>query len=263
MAMTKAPASSRYLIVGSAARMRRSLLISPVALLSGTLKSTRMRTRLPLRSAGFRSRSVFLAISNRHCQKMETPAESKPRAENQGDRSSLRDHVPQQIDAPVRVAPFVVVPADQLEERLAYFRILHRGVAIEDTRRGIVDEVGGYHFIFRVVQDALQIGLARLLHGGADFLECCFLLRPHVEIDYRYRCGRVAKGHAGELAFDLGANEPHGFGSARARRDDIDRRRSAPLPVLLGGPVVGLLRRRVAVYRRHQAFFDAEPLFEK
>ena len=46
--MRPAPCSMAYLIVGSDARIRVSSLITPP--FSGTLKSTRMKTRLPLRS---------------------------------------------------------------------------------------------------------------------------------------------------------------------------------------------------------------------
>ena len=45
--MTFAPASTASLIVGIASRMRESSVIAPVFLSSGTLKSTRMKTRLP------------------------------------------------------------------------------------------------------------------------------------------------------------------------------------------------------------------------
>ena len=56
-AMTAAPLSSRYLMVGSAATMRLSLVIAPVSLSWGTLKSQRSRTFLPLTST---SCTVFL-----------------------------------------------------------------------------------------------------------------------------------------------------------------------------------------------------------
>ena len=46
-AMTAAPCSSRYLIVGIAALMRLSLVISPVSLFWGTLKSQRSSTFCP------------------------------------------------------------------------------------------------------------------------------------------------------------------------------------------------------------------------
>ena len=55
--MTAALLSSRYWIVGRAATMRLSLVISPVSLSWGTLKSQRSRTYLPETST---SRTVFL-----------------------------------------------------------------------------------------------------------------------------------------------------------------------------------------------------------
>ena len=56
-AITAAPLSSRYRMVGSAATMRLSLVISPVALSCGTLKSQRSRIFLPATST---SMMVFL-----------------------------------------------------------------------------------------------------------------------------------------------------------------------------------------------------------
>ena len=56
-AMTAAPWSSRYWMVGRAARMRLSSVIAPVVLSWGTLKSQRRRTFLPLTSMSF---TVFL-----------------------------------------------------------------------------------------------------------------------------------------------------------------------------------------------------------
>ena len=56
-AMTAAPWSSRYWMVGRAARMRLSSVMAPVALSWGTLKSQRSSTFLPLTSM---SLTVFL-----------------------------------------------------------------------------------------------------------------------------------------------------------------------------------------------------------
>jgi len=57
--ITEAPCSRACWIVGRAAVMRWVLVISPVCLSWGTLKSTRMKTRLPFRS---RSLTVFFAM---------------------------------------------------------------------------------------------------------------------------------------------------------------------------------------------------------
>merc|ERR1712032_737582 len=58
---TLAPFSIKYLTVGTEARMRVSSVI--VLPLSGTLRSQRTSTFLPLRSASVRSPTDFLAIS--------------------------------------------------------------------------------------------------------------------------------------------------------------------------------------------------------
>ena len=58
-AMTAAPFSSRYWMVGSAATMRLSLVMAPVSLSWGTLKSQRSRAFLPRTST---SRTVFLWV---------------------------------------------------------------------------------------------------------------------------------------------------------------------------------------------------------
>jgi cytosine/creatinine deaminase len=69
-----------------------------------------------------------------------------------------------QVDHAVGVAPLVVIPADQLEERGVQ---LDAGAGVEDREAGVVDEVGGDHFVVGVFEDALEVGLAGLLHGGA------------------------------------------------------------------------------------------------
>src|SRR5688500_2451704 len=98
--------------------MRWSLVIASVDLSCGTLKSTRISTRLP-RSG--RSRSVLKAIGG-------------PR---QSSAELLRDPL-RQLDDAVRVAPLVVVPRDELEEVLVE---LDRASRVEDRRRLVVDEV--------------------------------------------------------------------------------------------------------------------------
>ena len=86
--MTVAPRSSAYRIVGSEARMRVSSPIAPF--LIGTLKSTRMKTRLPARSRSLMTVAQAL--------------------------QPLLDQVAQQVDAAARVAPLVVVPRQDLDE---------------------------------------------------------------------------------------------------------------------------------------------------
>src|SRR5262245_28949777 len=124
MTTAEAPWSRTYLMVGMAARMRRSLEIAPSAS-SGTLKSTRIRTRWPARS--FRSARVFFVAMPRPHSKVSPRSVPATGAAGRSARrlasrrneisgSALGDHELEQVHAAVRVAPLVVVPAHQLEE---------------------------------------------------------------------------------------------------------------------------------------------------
>ena len=91
-AVTCAPCSCSHVIVGSAARMRRSSVIRPSS--SGTLKSARSSTRWP--SSGSRSSST---------------GRSAPTSLLVGGPTRIGE-----VDEAVRVAPLVVVPAEHLDQ---------------------------------------------------------------------------------------------------------------------------------------------------
>src|SRR5262249_16246930 len=156
--------SSSAFNVGSAARMRRSLVTLPAAS-SGTLKSTRTSTRLPFRSG--RAASVFLAMGASF--KARSASEAFPSLALRGwvRGSTLSHHVAEQGQAAVGVGPLVVVPADQLEEAAGQ---PDAGGGVEDARRRVVDEVAGDDLVVGVGQDVLEVRLAGALHGGADVL---------------------------------------------------------------------------------------------
>src|SRR5262245_43992812 len=113
--------------------MRRSLVTLPAAS-SGTLKSTRTSARLPRRSG--RSFKVFLAMNSSPFQRDCGCTHLATRAVASG----LGDHETQQIDAPVRVAPLVVVPAYQLEESAIQ---LDPGTRVKDAGCLVVNEIAG------------------------------------------------------------------------------------------------------------------------
>src|SRR5437773_45557 len=76
-------------------------------------------------------------------------------------------HEPQQIHTSVRVSPLVIIPAHQFEKPAVE---LDSRAGVEDAGKGIMDEIGRNHLIFGVSENPLEIRLAGLLHGGADFL---------------------------------------------------------------------------------------------
>src|SRR3546814_3036764 len=65
----------------------------------------------------------------------------------------LRDH-PHHFQALVRVTPFVVVPADELDESLVE---CDTGIGVEDRGTCVAAEVGGNELVFGVAEDAIQI----------------------------------------------------------------------------------------------------------
>src|SRR5688572_33022313 len=93
--MTLAPAWMSSMMVGIAARIRESSVTLPSA--SGTLKSTRTKTRLPATSA---SRTVSLSMG--------------AAASGSRDGQARRD-VGDEVGHAAAVAPLVVVPGDDLD----------------------------------------------------------------------------------------------------------------------------------------------------
>src|SRR6266545_4968096 len=131
--MTEAPASRQCSIVGTTARMRVSSAIRPSS--SGTLRSTRRKTRFPARSS--RSTLSF------------------------GKLQGLR-HVPDEVLDAVRVAPLVVVPGEDLD----HGAVDHRGGRqVHDGRVRVAVEVHRDQLLVRRIENAAQ----RAAAAGVDF----------------------------------------------------------------------------------------------
>src|SRR5260221_8472207 len=93
----------------------------------GTLKSTRISTRLPCKSiASIASFAMSL----------------------------LSDHVLEQVHAAIRVTPLVVVPADELEESAVQ---LDAAARVKNARMRVVNEVARHHLIGGVRENALEV----------------------------------------------------------------------------------------------------------
>src|SRR5512138_839188 len=209
--------------------MRVSSRISPLSV-RGTLKSTRRKTRLPLTS---RSVTKFMSPSP-------------------GD-------VLDEIDEPAGIAPLVVVPGDDLDQR-----------PVEDLGREQVDDAGVpvAHEVRgdeRLVGDA-QVGVERplgrgLAEGGVDLLDVRRLFDDGHEVDDGDVGGRDADGEAVDLALELGHDQADGLGRAGRRRDLGHGRGPGPAQVLVGG-VEDLLVVRVRVYGGHEALLDAEDVVQ-
>src|SRR5256714_14696261 len=141
-----APRSSSNRSVGSAAPIRVSSATRPSS--NGTLRSARTSTRLPSTSASRTDRGSFTSRSRGYGL----------------DRERLPDHR-DQVDEPAAVAPLVVVPPEDLRQRL----VRHRQLAVEDARVGRVDDVGRDERIFAELQVLAERPPGRLAIG-ADHL---------------------------------------------------------------------------------------------
>ena len=125
-----------------------------------------------------------------------------------------------QVDGAAAVAPFVVVPAEDLEHRAADDL---RPVGGEDRAVGIADDVGRNERIFRVGEDALQRPFGGGLHGRVDFFLRDFFLHDASQVDDAAGRNRHTQRDAGELAFELGNHEADGARGAGRARNDVER----------------------------------------
>src|SRR6266511_484200 len=219
--ITRPRALIAYWIVGSAARMRASSVTRPCSS-SGTLKSTRMKTRLPARS---RASMVFITMA------------------------SLLREVLRDVDHAVREAPLVVVPGEDLRERPVDDEGARR---VEDRGRRVAVVVDRDGRLLGVREHALQRGLGGA-GGGRDHRQrrgaraAQVLVRQveevlvvRVRVDRRHEPVLDAEG----LEQDLGDGR-EAVRCAGGVRDDLVLRPVELLVVdAVGHGEVGVLRRR-------------------
>src|SRR5438309_3036732 len=233
---TAAPPLRSALSVGNAARMRVSSATPPFS--SGTLKSTRTRTRL---TCGSRSRTVRLSKLTR------VLAAS-------GDRNAhLRGDELGDVGEAARVTPLVVVPGNDLDHVAEDDRV-HR---THDRGMRVALEITRDERLLGVIHDPLERSFRRALERRIHLFLGDLALQRRGEIDDRDGRRRNAERHAREAALQL-------------RDDERDRTRGAGLrghDALRGGPRVARvvrdgveqpLAQRLRVDRREETLFDAE-----
>ena len=165
-----------------------------------------------------------------------------------------------EVDNLVAVAPFVVIPRDQLDEGGGQ---LDAGSGVEDGGAGVGDEVGGNDGVFGVADDALPaLGLGGFLHRLLDLVHGGGGLEVDGQVNDGDVSGGHAEGHAGQLAVQFGDHHADGLGRASGGRDDVERRAAAAAPVLLGRAVNGLLGSGGGMHGGHEAVGDAELLID-
>src|SRR6185312_6195664 len=128
-------------MVGIEARMRESSVTLPSS--SGTLKSTRTKTRLPATST---SRMVSLSMGR---SALQLP----PSGGGTGAGGELRGDERQEVGAAAAVAPLVVVPGDDLDHRPAQH---HRARRVDDRGARVASAVGRNEVLVAHAEDALH-----------------------------------------------------------------------------------------------------------
>src|SRR5579884_1750437 len=151
--------------VGRVSRMRVSSVTTPS--FKGTLKSARMKTRLPRRS---KSSIVSLFIEFPCFPEMRPPAErfhgNQPPEEREQKLEFAR-HELDQVAATAGVPPLVVVPGEHLDAAIAHdLRI----AGVHNRRIGVAAEIGGNQFLLGVGKDSLHRPFGGCLERGVDGL---------------------------------------------------------------------------------------------
>src|SRR5262245_19956200 len=232
--MTLAPSLRSVTIVGRAARIRESSVTLPSA--SGTLKSTRTKTRLP---AASKSRMVSLS--------MVSGAPGWARSDGR-DRQAGRDEADQVGDA-AAVAPLVVVPADDLDHRA----VEHHGrFGVDDRGAAVAPEVRRHERFVAHAEDPLHRAFGRSPERVVELLDARRARDVGGEVNDADSRGRDAQAEAVELALQVRDHEREGLRRAGRRRDDVLAGGPGPARVLVGD-VQNPLVVRVAVDRVHQA----------
>src|SRR2546427_2262045 len=233
---TAAPAPRSARRVGSAARMRVSSATAPCS--SGTLKSTRTRTRFPRTSA---SRMVRLSKVTR------VLAAS-------GDRDAhLRGDELGDVGEAARVTPLVVVPRDDLDHVSEDDRV-HRA---DDRGMRVPLEIARHERFLGVIHDSLERSLRRALERRVHLVLGHLTLQRCGEVDNRDRRRRYAEGHTGEAALQLRNDQRNGARGTCLGGHDVLRRRAC-VSWIAGDRIEQSLTQRLRMDRGEETLLDSE-----
>jgi len=135
---------------------------------------------------------------------------------------------------------------------------------IKDGRAGVSDKVAGDNLVLDVAENALELALGGLLHGGLDLLVGGGLLEASSEVNDGDVDGGHAEGHSSELAVEGRDDLSDSLGSSSGGGDDVHRGGTAGAPVLasLGGAIHGQLVSGGGVDSGHETLDDSELVVE-
>jgi len=166
-----------------------------------------------------------------------------------------------QIEDSVGVAPFVVVPGDQLDEVGVKG---DTGLGIEDGGSSITNEILGDDFFISVAEDTLQFTFGSFLDDLADFFVSGTLFELDGQVDDRDVQSGDSERHTGQFALKTGDDLSDGLGGTGAGGNDVSTSGSTSSPVLttLGGTINDELRGGGSVDGGHETFSDGELVVE-
>src|SRR5215467_13990391 len=197
--ITLPPLSAISRMVGATRSMRVVSATLPSS--TGTLRSTRTSTRLPLTSASSRVRNISVACARGH---------AKGNHLNGTHIAGGSDQFPHRnrgVDHAVGEAPFVVVPRHHPHQRAIHHLGLVHG---EHGRVRIVVEIAGDVGRLGVAEDAFELLLGGALHGAVDLVFRGRAPGDESEVDDRdIRCWHADRD-AVELAGEFRQHEPNG-----------------------------------------------------
>ena len=174
--------------------------------------------------------------------------------------NALLQDVAQEVSDTVAVAPFVVVPAEQLEKLAVE---LDAGAGVKDRGGRAMDEVRADDFVFGVFEDVFEVAFAGFFHGRGDFSVAGFLDGFDGQVHAGGSGRWDAQGHPSKFALNFGEDEADGFGGAGGGGNDVDGGGSSAFPIFSAGGVHRLLSGGVCVDGGHESFGDAKAFFEK
>jgi len=165
-----------------------------------------------------------------------------------------------QISGSTGVAPFVVIPRDDLDELAIVAKHLGK-VSRKNAAVGIVNNVAANDRVGGEEQDALERSFSGGLDGGVDAILGRFLRQIARQVNDAARRDRNPHRDAGQFALQFRNDQTDGLGRTGARRNDVQGRGAGTIQVRVG-LILNVLVVRVSVHGRHQTLLDAECLVQ-
>ncbi len=169
-----------------------------------------------------------------------------------GSLEALLRHELDQVGATSRVAPLIIVPADNLDH-IATNHVARIG--IDDAGTRVTPKVHRNQGLFGDTQDTFHRTRRGCVKGCDQLISSQFPVNGRNKVHNRDRRRGNAHGHAIKLALQIWNYQRDGFGSTRRCRDDIEGCGTGPARLAMRA-IHQILIVRVRVNSGHVAFFN-------